>query len=73
MAAKVWPGVERYFDWSFYSQGTGESRQTSSYLFIQAELKFFDDSDPTEGKPRERGERLARPDRRHRTLFVLDA
>ncbi|MEM9605077.1 MAG: hypothetical protein AAGA11_19600, partial [Pseudomonadota bacterium] len=23
-----WAGVERYFDWSFYSQGTGESRQT---------------------------------------------
>lgn len=29
-----WPGVERYFDWSFYSQGTGESRQTSADLFI---------------------------------------
>ena len=25
-AANGWPGVERYFDWSFYSQGTGESR-----------------------------------------------
>lgn len=35
LAAKGWPGVERYFDWSFYSQGTGESRQTSADLFIQ--------------------------------------
>ena len=35
MAANGWPGVERYFDWSFYSQGTGESRQTASDQFIQ--------------------------------------
>ena len=72
MAAKGWPGVERYFDWSFYSQGTGESRQTSSDLFIQEALKFFDDPDPTKGSPWERGERLAGLVRRHRTLLVLD-
>jgi tetratricopeptide (TPR) repeat protein len=72
MAAKGWPGVERYFDWSFYSQGTGESRQTSSDLFIQEALKFFDDPDPTKGSPWERGERLAELVRRHRTLLVLD-
>ena len=72
MAANGWPGVERYFDWSFYSQGTGESRQTSSDLFIQEALKFFDDPDPTKGSPWERGERLAGLIRRHRTLLVLD-
>ena len=72
MAAQGWPGVERYFDWSFYSQGTGESRQTSSDLFIQEALKFFDDPDPTKGSPWERGERLAGLVRRHRTLLVLD-
>jgi hypothetical protein len=72
MAAKGWPGVERYFDWSFYSQGTGESRQTSSDLFMQEALKFFDDPDPTKGSPWERGERLAGLVRRHRTLLVLD-
>ena len=72
MAAKGWPGVERYFDWSFYSQGTGESRQTSSDLFIQEALKFFDDPDPTKGSPWERGERLAGLVRQHRTLLVLD-
>jgi len=72
MAAKGWPGVERYFDWSFYSQGTGESRQTSSDQFIQEALKFFDDPDPTKGSPWERGERLAGLVRRHRTLLVLD-
>jgi hypothetical protein len=72
MEAKGWPGVERYFDWSFYSQGTGESRQTSADLFIQEALKFFDDPDPTNGSPWERGERLAGLIRRHRTLLVLD-
>jgi hypothetical protein len=72
MAVKGWPGVERYFDWSFYSQGTGESRQTSSDLFIQEALKFFDDPDPTKGSPWERGERLAGLIRRHRALLVLD-
>jgi hypothetical protein len=72
MAARGWPGVERYFDWSFYSQGTGESRQTSSDLFIQEALKFFGDPDPVQGSPWERGERLARLVRQYRTLLVLD-
>jgi tetratricopeptide (TPR) repeat protein len=72
MAAQGWPGVERYFDWSFYSQGTGDSRQTSSDQFIQDALTFFDDPDPTKGSPWERGERLARLVRQHRTLLVLD-
>ncbi|MFD0725937.1 hypothetical protein [Lysobacter brunescens] len=72
MIAKGWPGVERYFDWSFYSQGTGESRQTSSALFIHDALNFFDDPDPTLGTEWERGERLAELVRRHKTLLVLD-
>jgi hypothetical protein len=70
--AHDWPGVERYFDWSFYSQGTGESRQTSSDLFISRALTFFGDKDPTLGGPWERGERLARLVRKRRTLLVLD-
>jgi hypothetical protein len=69
---KKWPGVDRYFDWSFYSQGTGESRQTSYDLFIQEALTFFDDPDPTKGGPWERGARLAGLLRRYRTLLILD-
>jgi hypothetical protein len=72
MAARGWRDVERYFDWSFYSQGTGESRQTSSDQFIHEALAFFDDPDPTKGSPWERGERLAGLIRRHQTLLVLD-
>ncbi len=71
-AAKGWPGVERYFDWSFYSQGTGESRQTSADLFVAKALEFFGDPDPTKGGPHERGERLAGLIRQHRTLLILD-
>jgi nucleoside phosphorylase len=71
-AAKDWPGVERYFDWSFYSQGTGDSRQTSADLFIAKALAFFGDPDPTIGGPHERGERLAGLIRQHRTLLILD-
>ncbi|HYH68852.1 MAG TPA: hypothetical protein VD866_29435 [Urbifossiella sp.] len=72
MAANGWPGVERYYDWSFYSQGTGDSRQTSSDLFISDALKFFGDPDPVLGSPWERGQRLAGLVRQHRTLLVLD-
>lgn len=71
-AAAGWPGVERYFDWSFYSQGTGESRQTSADVFIAKALEFFGDPDPIVGGPHERGERLAGLIRRHRTLLILD-
>jgi tetratricopeptide (TPR) repeat protein len=71
-AATGWPGVERYFDWSFYSQGTGESRQTSADLFIAKALEFFGDPDPTVGGPHERGERLAGLIRQRRTLLILD-
>jgi tetratricopeptide (TPR) repeat protein len=67
-----WPGVDRYFDWSFYSQGTGEARQTSSDPFINAALKFFGDPEPMKGSPWERGERLVSLIRQHRTLLVLD-
>jgi transcriptional regulator with XRE-family HTH domain len=70
--ANGWPGVERYFDWSFYSQGTGDQRQTSSDQFIQAALTFFGDTNPTLGTQQERGERLGRLIRQHRTLLVLD-
>lgn len=72
LAARGWRDVERYFDWSFYSQGTGESRQTSSDLFIQEALRFFGDPDPVKGSPWERGERLAGLIRKQRTLLVLD-
>ncbi len=72
MVAAGWTGVERFFDWSFYSQGTGDSRQTSADLFINEALSFFGDPDPVQGSPWERGERLARLVSAQKTLLVLD-
>lgn len=72
LRAKGWPGVARYLDWSFYSQGTGEGRQTSADMFMAKALAFFGDADPTQGSAYERGERLAGLIRQQRTLLVLD-
>ncbi|MCB1230805.1 MAG: hypothetical protein KDN19_11090 [Verrucomicrobiae bacterium] len=78
------PDPLRYFDWSFYEQGTvsddGESaedeadsptpfRSGSAGDFFERALTFSGDPDPTlPGK----GERLAGLIQKHRTLLVLD-
>ena len=72
LVARGWPGVERYFDWSFYSQGAREQSQASADFFIAAALAFFNDPDPQAGSPWDRGARLARLAAQHRTLLVLD-
>ena len=41
-----WPGFERVFDWSFYSQGTSDTTQASSDAFVAEALEFFGDPDP---------------------------
>ena len=47
LAARGWLDVERYFDWSFYSQGTGDSRQTSSTYSFRKRSRF--QHDPVKG------------------------
>lgn len=71
MSATGWRGAERVFDWSFFSGGSGEN-VVSGDAFIDAALRWFDDSDPNRGTPWEKGERLARLVSAHRTLLVLD-
>jgi hypothetical protein len=74
-------GVERYFDWSFYSQGTrsggdeaGAATAADATVFVAASLKFFgdalmaDSADPAW----EKGARLAALVAQHRTLLILD-
>lgn len=59
------------FAFSFYSQGTGDHRQSSSDIFFSRAADFFDLKNlPTD--PRERALTLARAIRARRTLFVLD-
>lgn len=74
-------GVERYFDWSFYSQGTRhESNNVNAQtaadatVFVAAALKFFGDPAMADSAAPawDKGARLAMLVAKHRTLLVLD-
>ena len=74
-------GVERYFDWSFYSQGTrteGDkaSAQTAAdaTLFVAAALQFFGDPALADSPAPawDKGARLAALVAQHRSLLILD-
>jgi tetratricopeptide (TPR) repeat protein len=71
MARDNYRGAERVYGWSFYSQGTSE-HAASADLFIDQALRWFGDTDPTQGSPWDKGERLAHLVRQTRTLLVLD-
>lgn len=58
------------YAWSFYSQGSDESRQSSSDFFFEAAARFFEIQLPTD--PSERGRELARRLRSERCLLILD-
>lgn len=70
LAALDFAGAERVFAWSFYSQES--DRGISADPFIETALAWFDDPDPKKGSQWEKGERLARAIKAHRTLLVLD-
>jgi hypothetical protein len=72
LALKNWRGAERVFDWSFYSQGTGEQGLAAADTFLAEALRTFSDPDPTLGSPWDRGARLARLVGQSRCLLVLD-
>ncbi len=74
-------GVERYFDWSFYSQGTriegdGVSAQgaADATVFVAAALKFLGDPAMAESAAPawDKGARLAALVAQHRMLLILD-
>ncbi len=64
----------RYFDWSFYSQGTREQGNASADTFIAAALKFFGDEPMANSpaSPWDKGARLANLIAQQRTLLILD-
>ena len=72
LAANDWPGIECYFDWSFYSQGTRDQSAVSADVFIAEALAFFGDPDPQAGAPHDRGDRLAELVARQPTVLILD-
>lgn len=73
-ASANWPGFERVFDWSFYSQGTREQGTASADTFIADALKFFGDEKLAQSaaSPWDKGGRLAQLVAQRRTLMVLD-
>ncbi len=73
-AAENWPGFERVFDWSFYSQGSHEQRTASADLFVAEALKFFGDEAMANSSksPWDKGARLVQLIAAKRALLVLD-
>ena len=73
-------GIERYFDWSFYNQGTRHedaytgSANTAADLFLKVALEFFGDGQfaASNASPWQKGERLAKLVSQNRTLLILD-
>ncbi|MEK7675478.1 MAG: hypothetical protein AAB676_06565 [Verrucomicrobiota bacterium] len=74
-------GIESYFDWSFYSQGTrregdaaGAAKAASADLFFKEALEFFGDPDlaASNAGAWQKGERLAQLAAQRRTLLILD-
>lgn len=72
LAHDNWPGCERVFAWSFYSQGVRES--ASSDLFIKEALVFFGDVQMAESDKLsyDKGKRLAKLIGERRALLILD-
>lgn len=62
-------GAVRAFDWSFYSQGTGQ--QSSADDFFDKALRWFGEPDPLRCSSF-KGERLAQLIQEQRTLLILD-
>jgi hypothetical protein len=69
-----WPGVERVYDWSFYSQGTKEQGEASAGAFVSAALRWFGDAGCADSAASawDKGARLATLVRERPTLLVLD-
>ena len=73
-SAAGWPGFERVFDWSFYSQGTREQGAASADSFIAKALEFFGDEEMAKSaaSPWDKGARLSQLVAQRRTLLALD-
>lgn len=69
------PSLWRYFDWSFYDQGTGSLDDDTAVRtgnvgdFFEEALEFFGDPDP---KMPGKGKRLAELVRQQHSLLILD-
>ena len=69
-----WEGVDAFFDWSFYSQGTRDQTAAHSGQFFDAALRHFGEAELAEspGPADVKADRLADRVAAGRTLLVLD-
>ena len=69
-----WDGVDTFFDWSFYSQGTRDQTAANSGLFFDAALRHFGETDLADSAASAdvKAGRLAERIAGGRTLLVLD-
>ncbi len=69
-----WPGLQKVFAWSFYSQGSSDQSQASSDLFLRAALKFFGETAFAESQASlyEKGQKLAECCKETKSLLLLD-
>ena len=72
LRSENWRGADYVLGHSFYSQGSRDDAQVSAEGFIDEALQFFGDPNPEVGSAWDKGERLARLVRQHRTLLILD-
>ncbi len=73
-ARRNWDGVDGYFDWSFYSQGTRDQSAASGDAFVAKALEHFGDPElgQSGASPREKGLRLAELVAQRKSLLILD-
>nr|VFJ46585.1 MAG: hypothetical protein BECKFW1821B_GA0114236_100116 [Candidatus Kentron sp. FW] len=69
-----WAGVEAFFDWSFYSQGTRDQSAANSGQFLDTALRHFRETALADSpiSADQKAEALARCVARQRALLVLD-
>ncbi len=69
-----WDGVDAFFDWTFYSQGTTDQRNASSDAFLRAALVHFGEQETADSakQAHEKAGVLAAAMLKQRTLLVLD-
>lgn len=70
--ADDWRGADRFFDWSFYRQGSTDHITTSADDFFDTALRWLGEPKPEKLIGWAKGERLAALVAEHRTLFILD-
>ncbi len=69
-----WEGVDAFFDWSFYSQGTRDQTAANSGLFFDAALRHFGETELADSPASadQKADRLAECVAGGRTLLLLD-